>query len=217
LSIETDETADLRDARPLIDEFLARYPDDPRAERIVTLGRRLDIDALERRARRRPTPGRVLSALERDYRAAMERATDSPAACLAALEAIITVRGPSGEGAEPQAAEAEEALWLGLVRRQIDRFTPLAARERQEDAARAEATLAEAADLARKASAEGDTARRAELLAKRQALLTGLVEVFAGRPHAEASIAEARRLLATGQNDGSTAIPLPSPRDPDKP
>lgn len=211
-AIEADETADLRDARPLIDEFLDRYRDDPRAGRIASLGRRLDVDALERRARRRPTPGRVLTAVERDYRAAMERAADSPAACLAALEAIIAVRGPAGEQA---GADAEQSLWLALVRRQIERFAPLADRERAEDAARAEATLAEAAGLARQAAAETDADRRAELLARRRGLLAGVVEVFAGRPHTEVSVAEARRLLAAGEPaDSTTVTPRTTPPSP---
>ena len=215
-AIEADETADLRDAWPLIDEFLDRYPDDPRAGRIAGLGHRLDVDALERRARRRPPPGRVLEAVERDYRAAMERAAESPAACLAALEAISAVRGPAGN---PHASpgEAEESLWLALIRRQIERFTPLAERERAEDAARAKATLAEAAGLTRQAAAETDGGRRADLLARRRGLLTGVVEVFAGRPHAEDSVAEARRLLAAGEPAESAALTPPIPPGPDQP
>lgn len=207
-AIEADETADLRDARPLIDEFLARYPDDQRAGRIAGLDRRLRVDALERRTQRRPPPGRVLSALERDYRTAMERAADSPAACLAALEAILAVRGPAGE---LPGADAEALLWLALVRRQIERFAPLADRERAEDAARAKATLAEAAGLARQAAAETDAGSRADLRARRRALLAGVVEVFAGKPHAEDSVAEARRLLAAGEPAESVIVTPPTP------
>jgi hypothetical protein len=193
-AIAADETADLRDARPLIEEFLARYPDDPRADRIARLGRELDLDSLERRARRRPTPGRVLSAFERDYRAALAREAESPAACLAALEAIAAVRAAGADGVQPTESTADESLWLALVRRQIDRLAPLAARERQEDAA------------------------RAALLEQRRGLLAGLVEVFAGRPHTEANVAEARRLLAAEQPAEETAVrdtssPSPSHSD----
>jgi len=221
-SIAADETADLRDARPLIEEFLARYPDDPRADRIARLGRELDLDSLERRARRRPTPGRVLSAFERDYRAALAREAESPAACLAALEAIAAVRAAGADGVQPTESTADESLWLALVRRQIDRLAPLAARERQEDAARAEAMLAQAADLARQAATADDAPRRAALLEQRRGLLAGLVEVFAGRPHTEANVAEARRLLAAEQPAEETAIrdtssPSPSHSDTEQP
>jgi serine/threonine-protein kinase len=217
-AIAADETADLRDARPLIEEFLARYPDDPRADRIARLGRELDLDSLERRARRRPTPGRVLSAFERDYRAALAREAESPAACLAALEAIAAVRAAGADGVQPTESTADESLWLALVRRQIDRLAPLAARERQEDAARAEAMLAQAADLARQAATADDAPRRAALLEQRRGLLAGLVEVFAGRPHTEANVAEARRLLAAEQPAEETAVrdtssPSPSHSD----
>ena len=158
----------------------------------------------------------MLEAVERDYRAAMERAAESPAACLAALEAISAVRGPAGN---PHASpgEAEESLWLALIRRQIERFTPLAERERAEDAARAKATLAEAAGLTRQAAAETDGGRRADLRARRRGLLTGVVEVFAGRPHAEDSVAEARRLLAAGEPAESAALTPPIPPGPDQP
>jgi hypothetical protein len=204
-ALEADEAADLRDARPLIEEFLARYPDDPRAGRIAGLGHRLDVDALERRGHRRPQTGRTISALERDYRAAMERAAESPARCLAALEAIVAVHGT----AVADTAGNEAALWLALVRRQIDRFTPLAAREQEEDAARAAATFAEAADLAGEAAAASDAGRRAELLAKRRALLTSLVEVFAGRPHAAPHVAEAQRLLTSARPDATAPKTTP--------
>lgn len=216
-AIEADSAADPRDARPLIDDFLNRFPTDPRAERIARLGHRLDVDALERRARRRPVPGRVLPPLERDYRAAMERATDSPTAALAALDAIVAVRRPSAGGVTPPEATSEEALWIALVRRQIERLAPLADRERQEDIARATATLAEAADLARQAATETNAVRRGELRAKRHSLLSGFVEVFADRPHAEASVAEARRLLAAGQRDDSTAATPPTAPAPESP
>ena len=80
---------DLRDALPDIEQFLQRFPDDPRAGQVRSLERSLALDALEKRARRRPLGGRTPSPLERDYRAAMEREPESPSACRDALEALI--------------------------------------------------------------------------------------------------------------------------------
>jgi serine/threonine-protein kinase len=206
-AIASDETSDLRDARPLIDEFLARHGADPRAEAVRTIDRRLDIDGLERKARRRPRSDRLLPPIERDYRAAMAREADSPAACVAALEAILAVAHADADGgATPAVPDTEStALWLALVRRQIDRLKPLATREREEDATRAQAVLAEAAELAG-AAAAASAAERADLVARRRTLLESLVELNAPRPHMATFVAEARRQLG----DEAPAPTLPA-------
>jgi hypothetical protein len=114
-------------------------------------------------------------------------------ACLAALEAILSLH--DGD----LAADAADARpWLDLVRRQIDRVGPLADRERQEDLARAAATLAEAESLATEADRAAPP-ERARLAARRRELLEGLVEIYAPRPHAAEPVAEARRLLAEAE------------------
>jgi len=181
--------SDLRDAQPMIELFLARFPGDARANSIRGLDRELDLDALERRLRRRPPDDAALPPIERDYRAALAREAESPLACLAALEAILTLHGDG-----PPTADGDPRLWLDLVRRQIERVTPLAAREREEDLGRAAATLAQAGSLAEQAAA-APAAERASLLARRGDLLAGLVEIYAARPHAADAVAEARRLL----------------------
>jgi serine/threonine-protein kinase len=184
---------DLRDAGSLIEQFLARFPDDPRADEIRELDHELQIDALDRRTRRRPRDDAALPPIERDYRAAIAREPESAVACLAALEAILSLH--DGD----LAADAADArLWLDLVRRQIDRVGPLADRERQEDLARAAATLAEAESLATEADRAAPP-ERARLAARRRELLEGLVEIYAPRPHAAEPVAEARRLLAEAE------------------
>ena len=192
-AIATDPEADLRDARPLIELFLARYASDPRADGIRELQRTLDIDALERRSRRRPRDDDGLTALEREYRAAMAREAESPLACLAALEAIVALHENDAAAAAP--ADDDPGLWLALVRRQIGRVGPLAEREREEDVARAAATLAEAASLADAAAAAADATDRAALLERRRTLLEGLIELYAPRAHAADAVAQARALL----------------------
>lgn len=182
---------DLRDARPLIDRFLARHGDDPRAEEVRGLDHRLDLDSLEKRARRRPLKDADLDPLERDYRAAMAREPESPLACRAALEGIIAVH--TAATTTPDDADAE--LWLALVRRQIERLGPLAERERLEDAERADAALAQARSLARQAAVTGDQVARAELTARRRDILAGLVDVYGQKPHVAEQVREARRLL----------------------
>ena len=206
-AIAAEPEGDRRDARPMIDQFLERFPQDPRAAEIRRLDHELELDALERRARRRPRDQEALEPLEREYRAAMDREPESPLACLAALQAILTLHGSGTPAAASAAEPADAALWLGLVRRQIERIEPLAAKERQEDVARATATLAQAAALARGAAAAAqDRPRAADLLARRRQLLAGLVEIYGSRPHVAAAVAEARRLLAA-------EAPPPTPPD----
>jgi eukaryotic-like serine/threonine-protein kinase len=218
-AITADPAADLRDARPLIDLFLNRFSADPRVAAVRDLDRKLDLDALERRARRRPRAAEILSPIERDYRAAMDRKAESPLACLAALEAILALYGgPAGEPAassasppppgEP-AAEDDTELWLDLVRRQIEQVAPLAAREREEDSARAAATLAEAESLAVAAARASTPGERDELLARRLELLRGIVEIYGNRPHVADIVAETSGLLG----DRDPAPPDSSPEN----
>jgi serine/threonine protein kinase len=196
MAVANDPAADLRDAQELIDLFLVRFPTDPRADAIRTLDRGLALDALERRTRRRPRPDTSLPHVERDYRAAMAREEESPLACLAALEAILALHDTKAGSDGDPLADSDDApdLWLALIQRQIDRIDPLAARERAEDLARAAATLTEAADLAA-AAIVGSPAERQGFLDRRRGLLTGLIEIYATRPHAAEAVAEARQLL----------------------
>jgi hypothetical protein len=196
-AVADDPDADLRDARPLIDLFLARFPADPRAEEVRGLDRSLDLDALERRTRRRPRGDAQPSHVERDYRAAMAREAESPLACMAALEAMLALHDAASDSGDDPLADDEAApeLWLALVRRQIDRLGPLADREREEDLARGTATLAEAAQLAARAEAAAP-AERTVPLDRRRDLLEGLIEIYAAKPHMAETVAEARRLLA---------------------
>jgi serine/threonine-protein kinase len=185
MEIAHDEDADLRDARPLIDRFLERHAADRRAESVQALDLTLDLDALERRTRRRPLTGRDLGPLERDYRSAMAREPESPSSCRAALKAFLDVHAAA-------AATTEGELWLALARRQIERLGPLADREQSDDLARAEAAIQEADDMARQAAATTEPTRRADLLARRRDLLTSVIEMYGPRPHAATAVARAK-------------------------
>lgn len=212
-AIAADEASDLRDAQSLIAEFLLRYPADARAGEVRELDHRLDVDMLERKARRRPRPARPLPPIERDYRAAMAHETESPATCVAALEALRAVTTvETGTGAAPRDdGGGSSGLWLALVNRQIDRLAPLAAREREEDVTRAEAVLAEATALATAAGAAA-AAERAALADRRRTLLESLVTLNVARPHMASLVAAARRLLGEQPADPDpTTQPEPHP------
>jgi hypothetical protein len=135
---------------------------------------------------------RVLSPIERDYRAALDREADSPSACRDAFEALLALH-PTTADKKPVADE--EALWLALVRRQIERLRPLATREQAEDGRRLATILAEADTLAAKAAATPNPGQKAELTKKRRTLLEGLIELYSSRPHAAPAVATAKQKL----------------------
>jgi len=187
---------DLRDVRWQIDQFLERFPADPRHGEVAALAQTIKLDALEKRARRRILGNRAVPAIERDYRSAMAREAESPSAAATALEALITLhRQPdglseSGSGEnEPSLSADDHALWLALARRQLERLAPLAANEQAEDRRRASQILAEADALADKAASDPETA------ARRRSLLESLIATYADRPHAATAVAAARQRL----------------------
>lgn len=187
---------DLREAAPLVARFLATYPLDPRAAEVRGIADRIALDSLDRRARvgRRETR----SPLERDYRLAIEAGAESPATGLELLQAVQALYGLAAadgdDSPEPVDGMADDADdWRSLVAGQIERLTPLAAAERAEDLGRIERTLAEAERLGAEAAAE--PSRAEECLAVRRSLLEAVARLYAMRPHAEAGVAEARRLL----------------------
>jgi serine/threonine protein kinase len=196
---------DLRDARPSIDLFLERHPDDPRAAEVRRIDESLDLDALEKRARRRVLGNRVPGPIERDYRAAMQREGESPSACRDALVALTTLHAPSVEKPAADSEEAsppdDERLWLALARRQIDRLAPLAAREEAEDGKRIAAAFAEADALSARAAALPDPAQREAVIAQRRTLLEGLIELYSDRPHAAQAVATAKQKLSPSQQE----------------
>lgn len=191
-AIADDSEADLRDAGAAIDVFLERHGSDPRAAEVRNLDRTLELDALERRARRRPIGGRPLSPIERDYRAALERESESPAACATLLQALLTVHA---QAADPGMPAADHALWLALARRQLERLQPLVVREQAEDMARAKAALDQAAALA-KAATTADPAQRTVIQTRRHKLLQSIVDMYGERPHMADTVATTKQLLA---------------------
>jgi hypothetical protein len=209
ITVADDEHGDLRDARNEMDRFLAKFADDPRAGRIRDLKRTLDLDLLERRARRRSRSDKGLTPLERDYRAAMNNEENGPSACVKALEAILAVHGSEAATASPseEDADAEASLWLALARRKVEQLRPQALAEQQDDAKRIGELLADAASLATRASIANDEAARRKLAAQRRTILETIVEVYAERPHAAEAVGFATRELAGQSSTPASGTP----------
>ena len=193
-----------------MERFLNAHAGDPRAGRIRDLKRQLDLDILERRARRRARGDKGLTPIERDYRAAMNDEELGPSACVKALEAMLAVHGPDaskGPAASKEPADAEENLWLELARRKVDQLRPQAAAEQRDDAKRIAELLAEAASLAARAEIANDESARKAFTDQRRVILENIVEVYADRPHATEAVAFAKRELANQPSPPASGTP----------
>ena len=197
LFIAGNEDADLRDAQSSIQLFLSRYKNYSRAADIQRLSQTLEINSLEKRARRRRLGSSLLEPIERDYRAAMACEAQSPTACATLLAAMLLLHTPPAQPlteAEPTARDTT-MLWLALAQRQLARIEPLAAQEQAEDLLRTTEILGESRDLAHEASETTDLVRRAACLDRRLKLLQSMIETYDSRPHAAQSVSTARQLL----------------------
>ena len=213
-AVANDEHGDLRDARGEIDRFLEEHASDPRAGQIRELKRTLELDLLERRARRRLRSDKELAPLERDYRAAMTNQENGPSACVKALEAMLAVHATDGAN---DAADDEANLWLDLARRQAEKLRPQALAEQRDDGKRIGELLAEAASLAARAEIANDEAAKKALLSQRRAILDTVVEVYGKRPHAAEAVAFAKQAIGVGGDQQPTASPTPSADRPSAP
>ncbi len=207
VAVADDEHGDLRDVRNDMDAFLAKHADDPRAGRIRDLKRTLDLDLLERRARRRSRSDKGLTPLERDYRAAMNNEEKGPSACVKALEAMLAVHGSDAATASPSDADAEASLWFALARRKVEQLRPQALAEQRDDAKRIGELLTEAASLATRADIANDESARKVFTTQRRAILANIVEVYAERPHAVEAVGFATRELADQSSTPASGTP----------
>ncbi|MFM8891218.1 MAG: hypothetical protein ACKOTB_06265 [Planctomycetia bacterium] len=207
-AVEAAEHGDLRDASDAMDAFLERFPDDPRAARVRELKLRVELDVLERRARRRLRGDSIVKPIERDYRAAMAEEENGPSACLRALEAMLAVydaKQPVGEG-------DDSSLWLDLARRQAQRLGPRAAAEQRDDAEQIAMLLAAGKSLEDRAGIANDAAARAQFVADARKKYETVIQVYEKRPHATERVAEARRGLERLDPLSSSNPESPAPK-----
>ena len=203
MAVAKDKHGDLRDARSDIELFLDKHASDSRAEEIRDLRQTLDLDVLERRARRRVRNDKELTPLEREYRAAMTNEENGPSACVKSLEAMLAVHGTDS-------LNEESRRWLDLTRRKVDQLRPQALAEQRDDGKRIGELLAEAKSLAARADIANDDAARKMFAGQRRTILENLVEVYAKRPHAAEAVAFAKRQLGGRDEESSAAVPTPA-------
>ena len=188
---------DLRSIRAELDQFLNQYPADRRAASIASLQQELRVDILEARMRRRVIGPRNVSAIERDYRSALTRETESPTAALKAMEAVLTLYPYKQLQSDDMYSAVDYEIWLKLIQRQIKRLELPAKIEQEEDIARATKVVDKANALYDQALAKDNSVDADKLLEQSRRMLQSVIQTYSGRPHAADIVQTAKRALET--------------------
>jgi serine/threonine-protein kinase len=165
-----------------IEEFLVRFPDDPRAEEVRDFRHQIALHRLERRLERQTRTDRRdadITPLQEAYRQAINYVRFDPDRGLAKLEALLELYGGGGEYSE------SDALCLELARRRAEQLRAQRAQPDQHALSLVERQLAEAERLA------ADDPRRA------QRICQAVIELYGEKPWAKNIIDRARKLLAS--------------------
>lgn len=186
---------DLRSIRAELDQFLNQYPADRRAASIASLQQELRVDILEARMRRRVIGPRNVSAIERDYRSALTRETESPTAALKAMEAVLTLYPHKQLQSNDMYSAVDYEIWLKLIQRQIKRLELPAKIEQEEDIARATKVVDKANALYDQALAKDNSVDADKLLEQSSRMLQSVIQTYSGRPHAADIVQTAKRAL----------------------
>ncbi|MEO1992161.1 MAG: protein kinase [Pirellulales bacterium] len=118
----------MKQAERFIDEFIERFPDEPRFESVHVMKQQIQIDRLQKRSKlrqRRNKPPYL--RIEREYRKAI--AIDNPTEQLVALRSILTMstqdlEAPIGTKDNDE-LQADINLWKGLVQLRINQTEEL--------------------------------------------------------------------------------------------
>jgi serine/threonine-protein kinase len=196
-----------------IESFLARFPDDPRADGLRQIGREIGLDRLQKQMRRNVLKGKLglrvtfdtvdkrrdsyLEALrlwivEKDLEAAAK-----------SLRGIIATPGNNEPTENPSPCDVTDnpdpAAWRELARRQLKLVDNELAEARGEALAntkKAEAMLRQAAELRKQVDDPTTHAtERVIAMVQRHALLEQVEDTFADDPECTEQVKEARRLL----------------------
>lgn len=171
----------LRKAEGKIDDFLTRFPSDPRADEFQEYKQQVILERKARVARlqaRSPKTARALSPIERCYVEASALAASNPEAAIARLQAIVDVYGDSAATGE------NGAEFVEIARQDLSRL------EEQVKASAAEQLqlLKSRESHAKKLAVTNPSAAKK--------LLQGIVELYGDKPWASEVVESARKALA---------------------
>ncbi len=186
---------DLRSIRAELDQFLKQYPADDRAASIASLQQELRVNILESKMRRRVIGPRNVPAIERDYRSAITRETESPTAALEAMKAVFTLYPRNQSQGDDTYSTADKETWIKLIERQIKRLELSSKIEQEEDISRATKVVDEATKLYDQAVAKSNSVDAEKLLTQSRLMLRSVIQTYSGRPHARNVVEAAERVL----------------------
>jgi eukaryotic-like serine/threonine-protein kinase len=181
-AISEGSEEDLGDVESEINDFLVRFPDDPRAEEVEELAEALAVEKQQRRIRRGLLPGGEQShPITTVFAEAMRLREVEPARAMQMFEDLLTLY--PAEGADQQALTDDQRTILRLAERESN-----ALRERvTKQAAKLLPELQKRLQAARGLEqAQPETAA---------AMYQALVDLYADQPWAEAVVSTARERL----------------------
>jgi serine/threonine-protein kinase len=199
--VDSEDEASLAEVSREIDEFLRRYPHDPRAAELAQYQEQIALNRLERRLQREARgasgAGATLIPVELLYLEAKKTADDSPARAAAMLQSLIDLYQPpasrrndskpapgSATDADPHHDHAARtAAVVQLARRQLDQLQSEMAKQRAAQLAE----LDERMNVAQRLAASD--ARHAA------AMYRAIVDLYQNEAWARDIVAEARRRL----------------------
>jgi len=191
---EVDErgTENLRPIADELNDFLARFPEDPRTKEIEQYHHQLEFQKFERQARRksRSAGAEEASPVESIYFSALSVAENDPAHGLERLRSLLALYDPTDRSADaeplPPAEVAKDPnyLWLVLARKQIEELA-----SRVEQQAVSQLPLLQ---------------ERFEMVVKLQStqpkkaakMYQAIVDLYANQPWAKTIVEEAKHRLA---------------------
>lgn len=187
-NIDPEQAESVRDVQQEVEEFLSKYPEDPRAPEIQTYMRQVRLDRAERRlqlqARRGGLSDPTLLPVEVLYLQAVSKAQQSPEEAIAMFDSLVQLYGASAnDDVDDESPQTRQAACVELAKRQSQRL-------RVELAKHAERQLADLEE--RLAVAEALSATDP---AGAQAIYSAIVDLYQDQLWAEEIVAEARLRL----------------------
>jgi len=196
-TIQQQGADDLRVVSRPLKEFLARFPEDPRAAQLQAYREQLEFQKFERQARLRARLTDVGGAgpLERVYFSAMAAAKQDPARGLAILKSLLALYDPAEATAHVESSDYsqldDQQRWLFLARRQVAK---LQAQVNRQAAAQLPALRERLAAAAKLQPTQPERARR---------MYQALIDLYAGQTWAREIVEPARRAVS---ENAATAV-----------
>lgn len=182
--LSAEQITDPEDVRKSLDDFLQRFPEDPRAQNLSEKSAAIDLELLERRLKaatlRKQTVEVAQSPAEQLYLEAMRAESEQPELAMNRLLALRQILPPP-EAQFPNDPQQQLAV---LVERRLEDLSKLFAAEAERHETLIESQLDAAQQLM---ASDPDRARK---------ICRAILQLYGNRPWAEQQLKQARQLLA---------------------